>query len=393
VSKELDELNAKLGKDLELHKRKEVLSEKEITLREHKVEIDLNNLIKNTSEIEIAKTIGFGKLTAGEIEQLVRENEDYMLAAKHSMNFINKEFAGTVPYFRKNLIVVLADTGHGKSTAVANIVYETISRINPATGKMGRVLVITNEEASEDFYNRITCFIKGWNYTKHNEFSDIQRKIFNEYIPILAKGGRLTVIGDTYQGISGWTRTIEGIKTILDSLIRDEVWYDAIIIDYYQNVTRSKLDSRLDINKCQEKFADMLDEFKTSYPAPIVVFAQINKRRDEEDTTPFNVRIKGRKIICDKATFIMELIPVHELRYSRWLVHKTRFTGTINKEVETGFDKGKFVPYSVDFKKNVATMREKELTEDAEKILGVAEKAEVKIVEENKGDTDESSNS
>lgn len=370
MSKELDDFNAALEKADELERRKKALAEKDLTLKEHRVGLDLDILVKNSNEIEQAKTISFGQVSQEEIEKLVRENDDYMEAAKHSMRFINKEFKGVVPYFRKNLIVVLADTGQGKSTAVANIAFETITHINPATGKAGRVLVLTNEEAAEDFYNRVTCHIKGWNYTKHDQFNDEQRQAFRDNIPILARNGRLTVIGNTYKGISGWTRTVDGMKTILENLTRDEDWYDVIIIDYYQNVTSSKTDPRLDIYKCQERFADMLDEFKTSYPAPIVVMAQINKLKDEEDTTPYNIRIKGRKTLCDKATFICELIPEHKLLRSKWTIHKSRFTGTVGQSVYTGFDRGKFIPYSLEFQANVSKIVDRNLEREKEQELG-----------------------
>jgi hypothetical protein len=287
------------------------------------------------------------------------------------MRFINVEFKSIVPYFRKNLILVLADTGHGKSTAVASIAFETITHKNPATGKTGRVLVLTNEEAAEDFYNRITCHIKGWNYTKHDLFSEEQRKAFREFIPILAKDGRLTVIGNTYQGSAGHTRTPEGIENIFNNLIRDDEQYDAVILDYYQNVNESKVDARLDEWKCQAKLAGILDKFKNQYAAPIVVLAQVNKLRDEEDTTPYSIRIKGRKIICDKATFICELIPEHQLLRSKWIIHKSRFTGTVGQCIYTGYDRGKFVPYSVEFQKNVAKMVNRNLERDKEQELGV----------------------
>jgi len=382
MSDNLDDFNKKLKEDqeiekaIELNERRKILAEKDLTLKEHRTELDLSILIKNSAELEQAKTVSFDKLTPEEVAHLVKENDEYMEAAKHAMNFINKEFRGKVPYFRKNLILVLADTGGGKSTAVANIVYETMTQVNPATGKVGKVLVITNEEAAEDFYNRITCFIKGWNYTKHNEFNDEQRKTFSEFIPKLSRDGRLTVIGDTYQGIPGWTRTIEGIETIFNNLIRDGVRYDAVIIDYYQNVASSKNDPRLDINKCQEKLADSLDKFKNSYPAPIIIMAQINKRKDEEDTTPFNVRIKGRKILCDKATFICELVPDHKRLKSTWVIHKSRFTGSVGEYIETGFDRGKFVPYDERFQLSISAIVNKNIERELGKKLpnGISEK-------------------
>ena len=118
--------------------------------------------------------MNFGRLTQDAISELVASNDEYMQAAKNAMMFINEEFGKLVPYFRKNVILIGGDTGDGKSTTVANIIFQTISRVNPATGKAGKVLVLSNEEAPEDFYNRVTSIMKGWAYTNHDQFTDEQ---------------------------------------------------------------------------------------------------------------------------------------------------------------------------------------------------------------------------
>lgn len=371
MSKEIDDFNEILQKDLELKRRKDAVSEKDLILKEHRVERDLTELVKNTTELEQAKVVSFGKMSQENIEQLVADNDEYMSAAKNAMMFINEEFKKIVPYFRKNLILVGGDTGDGKSTTVANIVFSTISRMNPATGKSCRVLVLSNEEAPEDFYNRVTCLVKGWRYTNHDQFTDEQRNTFKGYIPKWAQGGRLTIIGDTYQGVPGWTTSVEGIETIFNNLIRDGEIYDVIIIDYYQNVRYSKVDPKMDEYNCQRKLSGVLDQMKLRYPGPIVVMAQMKRLVDDEDTTPFNIRMKGSKLICDKATFICELIPERKLLRSKWRVWKSRFTESVGQSIYTGYDRGKFVPYSIDFQKNVAKLVEKNLELEKEEELGI----------------------
>lgn len=371
MSKESEEFQKKIQEDIDLDRRKKAFSEKDLTLKEHRVERDLNELIKNTAEIEQAKTVGFGRMTSEAISQLVASNDEYMEAARNAMVFINSDFGKLVPYFRKNLITVASDTGDGKSTTVANLVYSTITRKNPATGRAGRCLVLSNEEAPEDFYNRITALAKGWRYTNHDKFTDEQRKTFSDHIPIWAKNGRLTIIGDVYQGIPGWTTSVEGIETIFNNLIRDNEIYDTVIIDYYQNVRTSKVDPKLDEYNCQRKLSAVLDQMKLRYPGAIVVMAQIKKLANEDDTTPFNVRLKGSKLICDKSTFICELIPERKLLRSRWLVWKSRFTEAVGQSIYTGYDKGKFVPYDINFQKNVAKLVERNLEREKEQEIGI----------------------
>ena len=371
MSKELEDFNEMLEKDAQLKLRRDVVSEKDLSLKEHRVNRDLNELIKNTSELEQAQKVSFGRMTPEAIIALVASNDEYMEAARNAMVFINSDFGKLVPYFRKNLILVGGDTGDGKSTTVANLIYSTITRQNPATGKAGRVLVLSNEEAPEDFYNRVTSIARGWKYTNHDQFTEEQRKSYSAHIPIWASKGRLTIIGDTYQGVPGWTTTVEGIEAVFENLLRENEIYDTVIIDYYQNIKRSKINPKLDQYQVQSMLAAVLDKMKLRYPGAIVMMAQMKKLTGEEDTTPFNVRFKGSKEICDKATFICELIPERKLLRSKWLVWKSRFTEAVGQAIYTGYDRGKFVPYSMEFQLMTAKLREKNLEKDKEQELGI----------------------
>jgi len=376
MSKELEDFNAKLLADAELDRRKKAVSEMDLTLKEHRVTRDLEELEKNKEELEQAKGIDFSKMSQENIDRLVRENDEYMEAAKNSMVFINKEFKKIVPYFMRNLILIGGDTGDGKSSCCANVIYSTISRKNPMTGKSGRVLVLSNEEDPSDYYNRVTSLVKGWKYANHDQFTEEQKTTFREFIPKWAKDGRLTIIADSYNGVSGHTVSIEGIENIINSLIKDyengKPIYDVILLDYFQNVRYSKLDPKLDEFMCQRKLAGILDQAKLRLPSPIVIFGQMKKLVDEDDSTPFNVRFKGSKLICDKATFICEIIPERQLLRSKWKVHKSRFTEAVGQSIYTGFDRGKFVEYSESFQRNVAKIVEKNLEKDKEQELGIA---------------------
>lgn len=352
-----DKTIKRLAEEAELDKKKKELQSKELLIRDRKASIELERIAQVEKELEIAKNTNFNEMSLEQIEQLRKDNAEYMESARNCMEFINESFRGAIPYFRKNVILIGGKTGEGKSTAVANIVLETMKQKNPSTNKPRRVLVITNEEKSEDVYNRVTCLIKGWHYTNHDQFTEEQKVTFDEYIKMLSSNGRLTVVDDSYNGAFGLTTTIEGIETIFDNLIRDEIYYDAVIIDYYQNVKFSKKNPYLDEYEVQAKLARSLDRYKNVYPAPIVVMAQVNPP-DKEKKTPFQYRIQGRKVIMTTSTVAIEMVADRENLRTEWVIHKSRFNEAVGKAFYTGYFKGKFVNYDIDFIKKVAKLKE-----------------------------------
>lgn len=328
---------------------------KEAVIKNKRASAQLEAIEQNEKDMAIAKSTNFGALTLAQIESIQKANQAYIEAAKNAMIFINPTFNNKVPFFRKNFILVGARTGEGKSTAVANIAYAVMGSKHPVTGKTLRTLVLTNEEKAEDFYNRVTCLHKGWHYVNHNQFTKEQIDTFDKMIPILASNGRLTVIDNNHNGAHGVTTSIEGISTVFDNLIAKEEWYDVVIIDYYQNIIHSQKYPHLSENDVQARLSRMMDKYKNTYPAPIVMMAQITPP-DKEDKIPFQHRIKGRKIIMDPATFAVEMVRDTKNLRTRWVVHKSRFTEAIGSDWFTGYDYGKFVPYTTAFAEKVQKM-------------------------------------
>lgn len=344
-----------MEKVIEQEQLKSDTQSKELILKSKRVNAQLEILQQNERDMAAAASANYSRLTPEQISDIQKSNDDYMEAAKHAMTFIDPVFDHLIPFFRKNFILIGARTGEGKSTAVANIAYTTIAKTNPLTGKLRRVLVLTNEERSEDFYNRITALIKKWHYTSHSKFTDEQRSVFSKMIPMLASSGNLTVIDNNHNGSHGVTTSLEGIEGIFENLIKNGEFYDAILIDYYQNIIHSKNFPHLSENEVQARLSRMMDKYKNIYPAPIVMMAQITPL-DKEGKLPFQHRIKGRKLIMDPSTCAIEMIRDVKLSSTRWIVHKSRFTEAIGMDITTGYDKGKFVPYTTAFVENVQKM-------------------------------------
>ena len=381
----MSDLKEEFAKNMELEKLKADTAAKKARLDAKYIDQKLEQMEQNERDMAAASSTNYGAMTPDQISKIQQDNDDYMEAAKHAMEFINPVFDNIIPFFRKNFILIGARTGEGKSTAVANIAFTTMTKINPQTNKTRRVLVITNEERAEDFYNRITALSRGWHYTNHNKFTQEQRDAFRKMIPVLAGSGRLTVIDNNHNKSHGVTTTLEGISTIFDNLLANKEYYDVILIDYYQNIISSQKYPNLSENEVQARLSRMMDKYKNEYPAPIVMFAQINPP-DKDDKSPFQYRIKGRKIIMDPATCAVEMIRNTKELYTLWKIHKSRFTEAIGQDIKTGYDRGKFVKYDSAFAEKVQKLAYEREARKLDSVIDQKKEVETKIEEPNDND-------
>lgn len=366
----IEDFKEKMAIAAEFEKLKKENSEKRAIIDNKRVTSQLEKLKQDEKDLELAKNANYGALSSEQIVQIQKENDDYIVAAKSGMRFIDEVFDGVVPFFRKNFILVGAKTGDGKSTAAANIIQCITNQINPVTGKTRRALVLTNEERAEDVYNRVTALSMGWTYVNHNAFTDEQVDTFRRAISAFAAGGRITVIDNTHGGSHGVTTSLEGIESVFENLLENKEYYDVIIIDYYQNIIYSKKDPTMSENEVQARLTRMIDRYKNIYPAPIVMMAQMNPP-DAEDRTPWQIRIKGRKIIADAATFVVEMAANRETRSTQWTVWKSRFTEAMGKTFSTGYSKGKFVKYDEAFIASVEKLKYEANAREIDKKIGL----------------------
>lgn len=339
-----DAIIERLKEKAELQKKRDAVLAKELTVKERRYDNDLAVLAESDRATEIANTVGYATMADSELEKILKDNEDYITAARNRMIFINEKFDSTVPFFRQNIILLGSQTGEGKSTTVANIIRSVIRQKHKETGKRRRCLVITNEERPADVYNRVTCLAKGWPYVSHDKFTQEQFVTLQEYIKVYTKEKLVHVIEDDYGGATGSTRTIEGICRIFDDLLARKEFFDVVLIDYYQNVAESRKNPFLDQYKVQAALAKKLDQYKNTYPAPIVLFTQLKPHEKEDSKTPFKWRIEGTKAIINVATCVLEIVPNRDTLTTEWNVVKNRFAGeTVGTKIDTGYHKGRFI--------------------------------------------------
>jgi hypothetical protein len=349
---QLAQLRQESEKVEKLETLKNDTAEKRVILDSRRVASELERQEQDLKDLEAINNANYAELSEQYVAQLQQDQEDYINAARNGMTFINEEFVNIVPFFRKNIILVGSKSGDGKSTVAANIVYSTLKQRSPVTGKPGKVLMLSNEENPGDVYSRVVCLEKGWAYTNHKKFGDEQTQAFKAGIKGLAKGGKLTVLDNTYNGAHGVTTSPEGIKAVLDNLIKNNVHYDCIILDYYQNVIFSKENAKLTEYDAQAKLCRILDQYKNIISCPIVILSQMEPPT-EKYTKPYQMRIMGRKLIVTQATFIVEITANRENGSTEWVVHKSRFTESVGRKFLTGYKLGRYVKWDDAFQSEV----------------------------------------
>lgn len=383
VDEQLAKMEEQMAKDAALEHLQDDVAFKKAKLDHQKYTQQLSEQEQNNKDLEAAKNLDFGGMSESQIATLQTEFDEYIKAAKYKFTFLNKQFNEYVPFFRKNLILIAAHTGKGKSTAAANIAASLLKQNNPKTGKTGRCLIMTNEEKAEDFYARVICLLRGWSYVNHNELTEEQVTTIKEGMHALGKSGLLTVVDNNYGGVHGMTTTVEGIQSVFENMLAKKDYYDAVIIDYYQNIISSKNNISLDENHSQAKLAKLLDQYKNIYPGPIILMAQCDPETDH-DHRMFKQRVNGRKIILDGTTFAAELAIDQDLRATQWTVWKSRYTRAIGKSLYTGFDNGRYVEYTEEFKKAVTEERDRAALSNLSKEMGQEAGSELKEAMEKK---------
>ena len=230
-------------------------------------------------------------------------------------------------------------------------------------------LVISNEEAASDVYNRIACLnkiangedYKKWNYQNHEHFTDEQRAYFANFI--LQSAPLLRVV-DNSSDINGLTSSYEGITKLLTSLLDKKVYFDSIIIDYYQKVNVMESNPYMKDWEVQKKFVDFLDTFKNNYPSPIVLMGQL-KPRSGETEEDFKNMIEGSKSIYNAATCCIHVKADKPNLQTEWTLKKNRF-GDIGRSFRTAWHYGRYLSMSDAAKKMISDVKIEKAQQEVE---------------------------
>jgi hypothetical protein len=330
----------------------EILKKQEYEIRKGKAESEFDNLKSRQERKKAFSNLPIGQNIEFRAAERIKENEEYIRLAKKSETFLGMDmFKDKIALFPRNIIFIGAETGTGKSTTVANFVESMIKRSK-------KVLIITNEEYPTDILNRIIFLLRGWAYTDHNDITEEQLAICSQLYPLLMT--RIEIINDKFNGVGGTTTTLEGIQAVLTQ-IADQYRagadpFNAILIDYVQNIKSSNDYPLLSMWQVLDRLSSFLDGWKATYPAPLLLFSQLKENSGDER---FKDRIEGLKAMVNCATTAIEVKVDRENLRTEWVFRKNRFKGAIGISVFTGYDKGRYVAYDQNFKSKIQEYRAK----------------------------------
>lgn len=258
---------------------------------------------------------------------------------KKAVTFVNKTVSKDIIAAPGSLIVIASMTGNGKSTLTAKISDTLINEEK-------RVLVLSNEEKEQDVRARVSCLRTGISFGdyKNNKCTEEEyERVIDDAEEI---SDRLIVIATATETDAYKVTRVDGIMTTLKKAKKH---FDAVIIDYYQNVNMTEKGTTEPWH-VNNRLASELNIFKDSAPFPIFVFAQCEmlktekkidhkSQKDYANNHPKYRWVGGRGITL-YATDILELERDFDNSCSILFAHKVRFShGDLNPMKILPFDK------------------------------------------------------
>lgn len=274
------------------------------------------------------------------MKEMFQDISKYNKMIRERITFINDPLTTVIPFTRENLYLICALSGNGKSTIAANISF-------PLWKQKKKVLVIANEEPQQDVLFRIGCLETGLSFNdyKKGRMPIDQQKDIAKLFPDISQ--YIKVIDVNHK--NGLTTKMEGVQNALTAVSNAD--YSCVLIDYYQLIKYS-------VNKPSAKPYDVLNDLRIwlgryikKCSVPVVVFAQLHSlsKRDKD----IDSRVKHCADIIEPSTVVIEVIPNFDYHTSDFIIHKDRF-GFAGRKVSCGFDRGRYVKLTDEFKRRIA---------------------------------------
>lgn len=289
------------------------------------------------------------------LREMIKRVAAYNKMLSERITLVNESLTATIPFTRENLYLFCAYTGSGKSTVAANISY-------PLWKQMKKVLVISNEESSQDVIMRIACLERGSSFNDYKKglmAKEEQMELFKLFPSI---SDYVKVVDVNYK--DGITTKLEGVKNALNAVKTSQ--YSCVLIDYYQLIQYSVEDKSRTRYDVLNDLRIWMGQYIKSSNIPIVLFVQLHSVGKKGGVKELDARIKECPAVVEPATVIVEVVPDFETKTSSFLIHKDRF-GAQGKKIVCPFEKGRFLKQPDDVERFLAE-RKLEMIESGEEI-------------------------
>lgn len=243
--------------------------------------------------------------------------------------------------FTMGFIIIGAKSGKGKSTVLAAMI-EHIVQQNSIQGK---ILVISNEENTEDVYSRIACLMCGCDWVDYrsdnlttDEYLLIDQAIMTVVDHVVVDS--VTSEGNDFSYKEDFQAALEHAEKNQNTVNG----YSMIVFDYWQTVNQSKENpskSSVDISK---ELGFYMKEFAARVACPVIAFAQLKG----DDALDIKDRVENDKTLYNHAQDFIEIIPNFDTQKSTFKFHKNRWGRLQGQFITAKFEAGRFVPTDAD---------------------------------------------
>lgn len=245
-------------------------------------------------------------------------------AIQNRLFCVTPKLTDLVPLLGVELILIGAKSGAGKSSTVTALTVPLIEQ-----GK--RVLILSNEERGSDFLMRIASIRKGINVNDRNIWTTDTFKEIRTEVNTLTEMENLMIVDNYVPGAdlsSGREiepldlTNLDQLKTILESVERDGMKFDLMILDYISKVGTS--DEKENEWQVLYKAIKFIEEWGKRNATPSVVFTQLKEVEQGTDQS-FKARLPGSKRMYDAVTNAIEIQTDYDTSESIWVCHKLRY--------------------------------------------------------------------
>jgi len=241
--------------------------------------------------------------------------------------------------FTMGFIIIGAKSGKGKSTVLANI----LAHILEQGAIKKKILVISNEENTEDVYSRIACLMCGYDWIDYRNDS-LTAEEFNKIDAVLFTLPQKIIVQSLTSGKMEF-HYIEDFMSTLDYAEKqqNENGFEMIMFDYWQTINQSRENPSLSAMEISKKLGFQMKEFAARVGIPTVAFAQLKG----DDKLDIKDRVENDKTLYNHAQDFIEITPNFETKKSTFIFHKNRWGYMQGKFITTVFDKGRYMPNTI----------------------------------------------